>query len=106
MGTLTLRLTDQEDRDLQLACQQTGKTKPEYAHRKTLQEKTMNDQIITALRATKEKLAEEAGFDIERLIANIQREEQPSAIQGRVVLQPADGKPSGMGFHLIRFANH
>ena len=29
MSALTLRLTDQEDRDLQLACQQTGKTKSE-----------------------------------------------------------------------------
>jgi predicted transcriptional regulator len=29
MSTLTVRLTDQEDRDLQLACEQTGKTKSE-----------------------------------------------------------------------------
>lgn len=65
----------------------------------------MNDEIITALRATKEKLAEEVGFDIERLIANIQQEENRSAIQGRVVLQPADAKPSGLGFEKIRFAN-
>lgn len=52
----------------------------------------MNDEIITALRATKEKLAQDAGFDIERLIANIQQEEKMSALQGRVVLQPADAK--------------
>jgi hypothetical protein len=66
----------------------------------------MNDEIITALRATKEKLAQEVGFDIERLIANIQQEENRSAIQGRVVLQPADAKPSGLGFEKIRFVNH
>jgi len=66
----------------------------------------MNDEIITALRATKEKLVEEAAFDIERLIANIQQEEKLSVMQGLVVLQPADGKPSGLGFQLIRFVNH
>ena len=65
----------------------------------------MNDEIITALRATKEKLAEEVGFDIERLIADIQQEENRSAIQGRVVLQPEDAKPSGLGFEKIRFVN-
>lgn len=66
----------------------------------------MNDEIITALRAAKEKLAQEAGFDIERLIANIQQEEMLSAKQGRVVLQPSDAQPSGLGFQQIRFANH
>ena len=58
-----------------------------------MQEKTTNDEIITKLRAIKEKLAQEAGFDIERLIANIQQEEKLNAMQGRVVLQPADAKP-------------
>lgn len=66
----------------------------------------MNDEIITKLRAIKEKLAQEAGFDIERLIANIQQEEKLSAMQGRVVLQPADAKPSGLGFEKVRFVNH
>ena len=66
----------------------------------------MNDEIITTLRAAKEKLAQEAGFDIDRLIANIQQEEKLSALQGRVVLQPADAKPSGLGFQQIRFVNH
>lgn len=65
----------------------------------------MNDEIITTLRATKEKLAQEAGFDIERLIASIQQEEKLSVLQGRVVLQPADAKPSGLGFEKIRFVN-
>lgn len=66
----------------------------------------MNDEIITTLRATKEKLAQEAGFDIERLIANIQQEEKMSAMQGRVVLQPSEVTPSGLGFEKIRFVNH
>lgn len=29
MGTLTVRLTEREDRDLQLACEQSGKSKSE-----------------------------------------------------------------------------
>lgn len=33
----------------------------------------MNDEIITALRAAKEKLGQETGFDVERLITNIQQ---------------------------------
>ena len=66
----------------------------------------MNDEIITTLRAAKEKLAQEVGFDMERLIANIQQEEKLSAMQGRVVLQPADARPSGLGFEKIRFVNN
>lgn len=66
----------------------------------------MNDEIITTLRAAKEKLAQEAGFDIDQLIARIQQEEKLSAMQGRVVLQPEDAKPSGLGFQQIRFVNY
>lgn len=66
----------------------------------------MNDEIILALRATKEKLAEEAGFDIQRLVADIQREEKQSANQGRLVLQPPQGDPRSLGFEQIRFASH
>jgi len=47
---------------------------PSYVHWNILQEMTMNDEIITALRATKEKLGQETGFDVERLITNIQQE--------------------------------
>lgn len=65
----------------------------------------MNDEIITNLRAAKEKLVQDAGFDLDRLIANIQQEEKQSVMQGRVVLLPSDAKLSGLGFQQIRFAN-
>jgi hypothetical protein len=64
----------------------------------------MNDEIIMALRAVKEKLVEDAGFDIKRLIESIQLEEVRSAVQGRVVLQPPEGDPPNLGFRQIRFA--
>ena len=35
MGTLTVRLTDREDLDLQLACAQTGKSKSEVVRELT-----------------------------------------------------------------------
>jgi hypothetical protein len=66
----------------------------------------MNDEIIRALHATKEHLAQEAGLDIKRLIENIRREEAISVQQGRVVLQPAAGNVARSGFQQIRFANH
>lgn len=66
----------------------------------------MNDEIIKALRATKERLAQEAEFDIQRLIKSIQHEESISAEQGRVVLQPPLGRPSHSDFQQIRFAGH
>lgn len=64
----------------------------------------MTDEIIKELRATKEKLAKDAGFDIHRLVENIQREEAASAAQGRVVLQPPSGDTPNLGFQQIRFA--
>jgi hypothetical protein len=48
----------------------------------------MNDEIIVELRATKLKLAEQAGFDIQRLVAQIQHEEAASSANGIKVLQP------------------
>jgi hypothetical protein len=48
----------------------------------------MNDEIITELRAAKIKLAELAGFDIRRLVTQIQQEEAASAANGMIVLQP------------------
>ena len=66
----------------------------------------MNDEIITALRATKEKLAQDAGFDITRLIKCIQQEEAASAAQGRLVLQPPQGSPASDGFQKIRFSRN
>ena len=64
----------------------------------------MTDEIIKALRATKENFAKDAGFDINRLVGNIQREEAASAAQGRVVLQPPRGDTPNLGFQQIRFA--
>ena len=65
----------------------------------------MTDEIIKALRATKENFAKDAGFDIHRLVENIQREEAASAAQGRVVLQPPTGDVPNLGFQQIRFAS-
>jgi hypothetical protein len=48
----------------------------------------MNDEIIVELCATKLKLAEQAGFDIQRLVAQIQQEEATNAASGIQVLQP------------------
>ena len=39
----------------------------------------MNDEIIKALHATKERLAQDAQLDIKRLIESVQREEAISA---------------------------
>lgn len=66
----------------------------------------MTDEIIKALRATKENLAREAGFDIRRLIETIQVEEQLSSAQGRVVLQPPADKRPTSEFQQIRFVGH
>ena len=64
----------------------------------------MTDEIIKALRATKENLAKDAGFDLKRLVETIQREEAASVEQGRVVLQPPTGDSPNLGFQKIRFA--
>ena len=64
----------------------------------------MTDEIIKALRATKENLAKDAEFDLKRLVETTQREEAASANQGRVVLQPPSGDTPNFGFQKIRFA--
>ncbi len=66
----------------------------------------MNDEIIKALHATKAHLAQDAGLDIKRLIASVQREESISAAQGRIVLQPPSGNQEHSVFQQIRFAQH
>jgi hypothetical protein len=66
----------------------------------------MSDEIIRTLRATKERLAQDAGLDIKRLIESIQQGEKQSAAQGRVVLQPPSGNQSPSSFQKIRFAGH
>jgi hypothetical protein len=67
----------------------------------------MNDEIITELRATKLKLAEQAGFDMQRLVAQIQQEEAKSVASGLTVLQPpaASQPTSRSAFQQIRFTH-
>ena len=64
----------------------------------------MTDEIIKPLRATKENFAKDAGFDIHRLVENIQREQAASAAQGRVFMQPPSGDTPSLEFQQIRFA--
>jgi hypothetical protein len=66
----------------------------------------MSDEILNALRATKERLAQDAGFDMKRLVESIRQGEMRSAAQGRVVLQPPTGNQSPSVFQQIRFAGH
>ena len=66
----------------------------------------MNDEIIKALRTTKERLAQDAGLDIKRLIQNIQHEEASSVALGRVVLQPPADKRAPTDFQKIRFVSN
>ncbi len=69
----------------------------------------MNDEIIVELRATKLKLAEQAGFDMQRLVAQIQQEEAASAASGIQVLQPlpatAATDANRSSFQQIRFTH-
>lgn len=69
----------------------------------------MNDEIIVELRAAKLKLAELAGFDIRRLVAQIQQEEATSAANGAAVLQPLPASAQTVAkrsvFQQIRFTH-
>ncbi len=65
----------------------------------------MNDEIIKALHTTKEGLAQAAGFDIRRLIQDIQLEEAKSIAQGRIVLPAPANKLAPSDFQKIRFAD-
>jgi hypothetical protein len=69
----------------------------------------MNDEIISELRATKLKLAELAGFDMQRLVKQIQQEEAASAAMGITVLQSpaanAEQAGSRSAFQRIRFTH-
>jgi hypothetical protein len=49
----------------------------------------MNDEIMIELRASKLQLAEQAGLDMQCLVAQIQQEEAASAANGIQVLQPS-----------------
>ena len=66
----------------------------------------MNDEIITELRATKERLAADTNFDIKTLIERIRAEEHASAAQGRVFLQPPPSSAPRSEFQQIRFVRH
>lgn len=66
----------------------------------------MNDEIITELRATKERLAADVNFDIKKLIERIRSEEHASAAQGRVIMQPPPSSTARSEFQQIRFARH
>ena len=64
MSTLTVRLTDREDRDLQLACEQTGKTKSEVV-RDLLAESLRGYRLRQSLQAAHAELggaARQAGW--------------------------------------------
>ncbi|WP_297729657.1 hypothetical protein [Limnohabitans sp. Rim8] len=64
MSTLTVCLTDQEDRDLQLACEQTGKTKSEVV-RDLLAESLRGYRLRQSLQAAHAELsgaARQAGW--------------------------------------------
>jgi hypothetical protein len=69
----------------------------------------MNDEIILELRATKLKLAEQAGFDMQRLVAQVRQEEAASAARGAQVLQPLPTSATTTvirsTFQQIRFTN-
>lgn len=64
MGTLTVRLTEREDRDLQWACEQTGKSKSEVV-RELLAESLRAYRLRQALQAAHAELsgaARQAGW--------------------------------------------
>ncbi len=69
----------------------------------------MNDEIILELRAAKVKLAELAGFDMRRLVSQIQQEELASAAKGVTVLQPMPASlvtaANRSAFQQIRFTH-
>jgi Arc/MetJ-type ribon-helix-helix transcriptional regulator len=64
MGTLTVRLTEREDRDLQWACEQTGKSRSEVV-RELLAESLRGYRLRQALQAAHAELggaARQAGW--------------------------------------------
>ena len=59
MSTLTVRLSDQEERELQLACEQTGKTKSEVV-RDLLAESLRGYRLRQSLQAAHAELGDAA----------------------------------------------
>lgn len=65
----------------------------------------MNDEIINGVRAIKEALAEESGFDIRRIAEEIRKSEAQSEAEGwRHISAPLPPLP-GSEFQRTRFAH-
>jgi len=65
----------------------------------------MRDEIIDEVRAIKESLAEEFGFDIRRIVEDIKRSEAQTELEGWHHVQPASVLPKS-AFRRTRFAHH
>jgi hypothetical protein len=65
MSTLTVRLTEREERELQLACERTGKTKSEVV-RELLAESLRVYRLRAALQAAHAQLGPAAGQSARR----------------------------------------
>ncbi len=64
----------------------------------------MNDEIIVEVRAIKEALADESGFDIRRIAEEIRKSEAQSATEGwKHVPAPLQPLPNS-AFQRVRFA--
>ncbi|MDO8812609.1 MAG: hypothetical protein Q7J38_11360 [Gallionella sp.] len=65
----------------------------------------MNDEIIAEVRAIKEALAEESGFDIRRIAEEIRKSETQSEAEGWMhVAAPLSPSPNSV-FQRTRFAH-
>jgi hypothetical protein len=67
------------------------------------QEKKMNDEIIAEVRAIKEALAEESGFDIRRIAEEIRKSEAQSEAEEWHIPAPVSPLPNSE-FQRTRFA--
>jgi hypothetical protein len=65
----------------------------------------MNDEIITEVRAIKEALAEESGFDIRRIAEEIRKSEVQSEIEGWKHVTAPLSPLSDSAFQRTRFAH-
>jgi hypothetical protein len=65
----------------------------------------MNDEIIAEVRAIKEALAEESGFDIRRIAKEIRKSEIQSEVEGWKHITAPLSPSSGSTFQRARFAH-
>ena len=65
----------------------------------------MNDEIIVEVRAIKEALAEESGFDIRRIAEEIRKSEVQSEAEGWIHITAPVLPLSGSEFHRTRFTH-